>query len=427
MRAILSVVSLLAFCGYVFAADTTTVVPAAPAPEKTVQSAPLKVEKPAAKVEKPAAAASVSWYGMAMLRLREDVSTNYLKNGLTMEGAQYSYQIAYKVGVNAKPNDQTLINLELGNDWYGTETATGIPGNYYLKRESLTPWFSLAYAQWDPGYMHILAGIVPVKGSMMMDLVGASILNNRTYKTAAHTPWGTVTNFGQTGLKLGAPILNGPFSLGIDMTSAIFEHRSVVLATTGMQYNSTAVEFLLDLPMKIAGLSANPQVFITPNRTYSVTKKKGDIEYGAGMDLGYKLNDMASLRAGYAYARNSNAMSWGDSVWKDPFNQTAAGGKMYDKFYDRYGTETGIGTTLKFATGKLDFDFLLSNDVNLSDTTVNDWYPFFDIKYAWAINKNFSITPRVRLFFTELNQNAPTNAYNNQLKTRPEIIITGTF
>jgi hypothetical protein len=90
--------------------------------------------------------------------------------------------------------------------------------------------------------------------------------------------------------------------------------------------------------------------------------------------------------------------------------------------FDRWGTNLNVGTTLMLGPGKLDFDFNLSNQQDAYNKNVDDWYPFFDIKYGWMLSKNFIVMPRVRLFFTE-----PKTTYNNELKTRPELIFSGTF
>lgn len=371
-----------------------------------------------------------------MLRLRDDVVTNYPNTGANagkrIESAAFSYQIAYKLGVKAKPNDQTLLQFEIGNDWYATEEAEGIPGNYWTKRNMMTPWFDLAYAQWDPGFLHIQAGIIPVRGTPLMDLLGVSLFLNRTYKMAGHIPWGVVTNFSQTGLRLGAPIVKGPFSIGVDAMSAIIEQRPVYVAgVDSMKLNASAVEFELEVPMTTAGLTVTPQAFITPFRSFNKATGKSDFEFGSGFDVGYKVTDAMTLRTGFGYARNSNRNTYSRTntifdMYNDPFNTATkvdTVNKMVDSvLFDRWGTNLNVGTTIKMGPGKLDFDFNLSNEQNAFNKNVNDWYPFFDIKYGLALSKNFIVMPRIRLFFQE-----PKIGMNNACKSRPELIFTGTF
>ena len=461
MRILSSLMCVLFLCGVVLAADSTSAkapaaapapavekaarAPAAEAPAPAAEPAPAPapvVETPAPApvvAPKPAAPSGIqlTWYGMAMLRLREEIITNWLATKDREEKATFSYQIAYKLGLKVKPNDQTLIQFELGNDWYATEEAYGIPGNYYQKRNPLTPWFCLAYAQWDPGYLHLQAGIIPVRGTPLMDLLGVSILLNRTYKMAAHLPWGVVTNFSQTGLRLGAPILKGEkaedFNIGVDLMSAVLEQRQILAGIDTMKLNPIAVEFLLEVPMTVAGLNLTPQAFIVPNRSYNRSTGKSDLEFGAGFDLGYKVNPDIVLRGGFGYARNSNLNSYKNAdgtynmmydVIPDPTvsKTDTINSKLDNVGFDRWGTNLNVGTTIALGPGKLDLDFNLSNEQNSCDTTVNDWYPFVDVKYGWALTKNFILMPRVRFFMV-----APHVKYDFKETTRPELIFTGVF
>jgi hypothetical protein len=481
MRTIISILSVLVVGGIVLAADSTStaapapaaapavapapapapaqppvVAPApvaAPAPVPAVTPAPVpepvQAPAPAPTPEKPAmttsaakpacAAPLLTWSGLTMLRLRDELMTNFRTNGHEEESATFSYQIAYKLGLKVRPNDETLLQFELGNDWFATEEAEGFPGNYYTKRNPMTPWFCLAFGQWDPGYMHIQAGIIPVKGTALMDLLGVSLFFNRNYKMAAHLPWGVLTNFSQTGLRLGAPIVKGPFSIGVDAMSAIIEQRPVyAMGIDSIKVNMSAVEFELDIPITVAGVSVTPQAFIIPARSFSKATGKSDIEFGSGFDFGCKVSDGMVCRAGFGYARNSNRETHSRTntvynIYSDPIlGKPDTVNKMVDSAaFDRWGTNLNVGTTITLGPGKLDFDFNLSSQQNAYDTTVSDWYPFFDIKYGWALSKNFIVMPRVRLFFSELKSAVLVNGtyyhYNNMLKTRPELILMGTF
>ncbi len=416
----------------------------APAPVVAPTPAPAPAEKPA-----PAACAAkqachgqlMTWSGLAMLRLRDELMTNFPNSGKDAgkeyEQAAFSYQIAYHLGVKVMPNDQTMLQFDIGNDWFATEEAEGIPGNYMTKRNSLTPWFDLAYAQWDPGYIHLQAGIIPVKGTPLMDLLGVSLLYNRTYKNAGHLPWGVVTNFCQTGLRLGAPVVKGPVNVGIDVMSAIVEQRPVYAAgIDSMKLNASAVEFELEVPVNAGGLTVTPQTFITPFRSFNKSTGKSDFEFGAGFNLCYKANDGISLRTGFGYARNTNRDTYSPNnflydTYNNP-NYMSTKPVMVDSLcdsveFDRWGTNLNVGTTIKIGPGNLDFDFNLSSEYNAYDTLVKDWYPFFDLKYGLALTKNFIIMPRVRLFFSEMKSAVKGVTYNNMLKTRPELIIFGTF
>jgi hypothetical protein len=239
-----------------------------------------------------------------------------------------------------------------------------------------------------------------------MDLLGVSILYDKTYKTAAHLSWGIVTNFSQTGFRIGTPILKDDFKLGTDLMVAVIDPRSAILGKDTMKINYPAWEMLLEFPMEITGVTLTPQVLAIPYRSYNKDTKKSDFEYGAGVDFGCKVNDNFKLRAGFGVAQNSNIAS----------------AKKNDSIFIRLGTNSNVGTTIKMGPGKLDFDFNISSEYNGKDTNVNDLYPFVDLKYGWSVNKNFIIMPRCRLFFVY-----PKAVYDSKLTTRPELIFTGSF
>lgn len=410
MRKILSMIAVLMAAGVVLAADGTQVPATAKVP--AVATAPTMI----------------TWYGMAMLRLREEIETNTKTGGSMEEKAVFSHQLGYKIGAKVKPNDIVLLQFELGNDWSGTDLVQGIPGNYLTRRDPNTPWFSLAFVQWDPGYMHIAAGIIPVKGSGLMDLLANSIINTvsgvKGYSSSAFNQWGVITNFSQTGLRIGAPVLTGDFKLGVDIMSAIIEHRTVNYGIDTMRLNGSAMEFLVEAPLSCCSFTAVPQVFIIPNRSFdtSARSEKGDMEIGAGVDAGYKLNDGVTFRASVGYAQNSNTNSYkADSIYKDPFDKTK--GKMLAKQFENSGTIITIGSSVKMGPGKFDVDVNYSMDKNAKDlNNVDDSYLFVDMKYGWLLNKNFIVMPRLRFFYSTFK-----NVYDSKLRIRPEIILNGTF
>jgi hypothetical protein len=271
--------------------------------------------------------------------------------------------------------------------------------------------------------MHVAAGIIPVKGTALMDMLGNSILTNKTYAKAAQHQWGVLTNFSQTGLRIGAPILKDEFKLGVELMSAVIEQRPATLGIDSMKLNASAVEFLLEVPLSSGALTATPQLFVIPNRIFNKKTQEGDMELGAGGDVGYKLSETISFRAGFGYAQNSNANSFraGDSVVKDPY--AAIPVSVPDKAFERSGIIATIGSSIKMGPGKLDVDLNMSTDVDAKDTAmVDDLYSFVDLKYGWLLNKNFIVMPRLRLFIT-----MPKTAYDSKLTTRPELILTGSF
>jgi hypothetical protein len=374
----------------------------------------------------------VTWYGMAQFRFRDDFLS---LPGLTdpnsnTDNATLSYQLGYKIGAKASPAKDVSLQFEIGNDWYGTDVVTGIPGNFLSPlpqqpyRSVATPFFDLAYAQWDPGYIHIATGIIPVGGNALMDLLGESILNNKSYENTAWIPWGVVTNYSQTGLRIGAPITTGPVNVGVNLMTAMFQMTPpfVYPTTTDLTTNHPAIEYLLELPITSGGFRANPQGFIIPDRCYNAATDEQDAEVGLGLDLGYKIDKDATLRGSFGYAQNSNSNSYrkGDLVEENPL--TNPGTMVADAPFNNRGTNLNLGTTIMIGPGKLDFDFNMSTDIHKDADSLNGNYWFYDLKYAIFVSKNYSIMPRLRFFY----EHPQADGKYVEL-TRPELIFTGTF
>ncbi len=371
----------------------------------------------------------VTWYGMAMFRFRDDFLTIQDPPDF-FDNATLSYQLGYKIGAKANPTKDVMLQFEIGNDWYGTDVVTGMPGNFFNPlpqvpyRSAATPFFDLAYAQWDPGYMHISGGIIPVGGNALMDLLGESILNNKSYAFAAWIPWGVVTNFSQTGLKIGAPITTGDVNVGVNLMTVMFQMTSPFVNpyASDMTANHPAIEYLLEAPITSGAFRATPQGFLIPDRSYDSITDKGDAELGLGLDLGYKVTHEVTLRSSFGYVRNSNYYSYqkGELVLANPAASNT--GTVPDAPFNNRGTNFNVGTTILTGPGKLDFDFNMSTDIHRIGDAANGNYWFYNLKYAIFLSKNYSIMPRIRFFYEH-----PLTGPDYLLLTRPELIFTGTF
>ncbi len=397
------------------------------------QTAPPAVT-PSAGITTNIGSVPVIWYGMAMFRFRDDI-LSLQAPPYFFDNATLSYQLGYKIGAKATPAKDVLVQFELGNDWYGTDIVNGIPGNFLSPlpqlpyRDPATPFFDLAYAQWDPGYMHIAAGVIPVGGNALMDLLGESILNNKSYQYTAFIPWGVVTNYSQTGLRIGAPIVSGPVNVGVNLMTAMFEMRQPAGATDDLPFgpysdmtaNHSAIEYLLEVPITAGAFRATPQGYLIPDRSYDAATDKGDAEVGLGIDLGYKVDKDVSLRGSFGYAQNSNSNSYqaGEKVEANPLTDTSM---VPDSKYNNHATNLNLGTTVMIGPGKFDFDFNMSTDIHKDDAADNGNYWFYDFKYAIFLSKNYSICPRIRFFYEH-----PQAGFDYLLLTRPEVIFTGAF
>ncbi|MGA2507967.1 MAG: hypothetical protein ABSF80_10875 [Chitinispirillaceae bacterium] len=403
----------------------------APAPAPAPVAAPAPAPAPAAApkcCDKPAGI-QATFYGMGMFRLREVVYSNSRKDGGTESATDYQDKLAYKIGVKVKVNEEVSGQFEIGNDWYATETVDAINyGNLVSSSTTGThrdynPYFSLAYMKWNPGCLFMDVGIIPMPGTSLLDLIGNGMIwgatSGHAYQMAAHIPWGVITNFSIPGVRLGVPILKDDFKLGINVTSTVLQERKVVPKVDSLfQKNNSCIMLMADVPMSSGALTVKPTFLINLNRFYKDSilidmRNKKDNEIGAGLEMGYKISDDACLRLGFGYAHMANTNTW--SAGETVVNETGMNGD--------------IGTTIAMGPGKLDFDFDLSTDANNNKVIGTDsarvLYPFVDVKYGWAVNKNFIIMPRTRLFFT---RPAKSDAvYKSKFYTWPEIMLFGTF
>lgn len=417
------------------AADTdktpaTEVAPApeavqTPVPEAVPAPEPVPVVAPAPVAARAPEGIKATFYGMAMYRFRWIAYANYRKDKGIEAAHDYQNKLAYKAGVKVKVNDEVSGQFEAGNDWYGTESVEAVvKGNFLSSHRDIYPFFSLAYMKWNPGCFFIDAGIIPVPGSSMLDLIGAgftasSIDSGTAYKEAAHSSWGIKTNFSLPGIRLGMPVLKDDFKLGVEITTSVLEERKVVARIPdSLLKNNSGILLMVDLPMSSGQLklTLKPGFIINFNRFYRDSgnsavniQDKADHEYGFGLETGYKISDKACVRFGLGYARMSNENS----------------ALPARTVFDEEGVDGNIGTTLSVGPGKFNFDFTLSTDQNNNIADSRIFYPFVDMKYGWEVNKNFTILPRTRLFFTRAAEN--DGRYITKFITWPEIIIFGSF
>ncbi|HEX2959673.1 MAG TPA: hypothetical protein VHO70_22745 [Chitinispirillaceae bacterium] len=351
-----------------------------------------------------APAVSFTPYGLSQFRFRYDI-TSTSRNNTTTSTGNYSNRLGYKFGVTIKAGDQTTFQFEIGNDWTNTEEVTGDSGVYKMYR----PYVHLASVNWNPGYMHIMTGIIPIKNTPMLDLIGRSIdRHKKNYAQAGHINWSITTDNSLIGLNAGAPILSDDFKLGIEFTTAVLESRPAKASVDDFRTNASAVALMLGVPMSTGGVTINPQFIVTPGRNYSEKNdatKNRDPEIGGGLDFLFKLSDNATLNTGIGAAHISNKNSR-DSITPE---------------YRRTGVNAAAGTAIKLGPGKLNLDFVISFNKDSMKKDSLEIYPFVDLKYGWNVNKYFTIMPRFRGFwFIYPDETVKT-------LIRPEIIFTGSF
>ncbi len=355
----------------------------------------------------------VTPYGLAMYRFREEIIMKSGDNMADSSLTNYVNTVAYKFGSKIKLNDRVSFQFEIANDWNATEAVNLANWNYMGKRaltkggQSFFPYLTLANVVFDAGSYHMSTGVIGLQSTAASALLAASLFQNRTYALASHLPWATVTSGGIPGFRLGAPVAKGDFKLGLDVTTSIVEERGVLYSgEDSTNSNNSAMLVNLDVPMSTGALTLCPQAFLVTDRNFrdAGSENEGDMEVIAGVEAGYKLSDVVSLRGGIGIGMISN------------LNTESADSAQYD----RLGINGAVGTTIKAGPGKLDIDAAFSQATDAKDSSKDVTYPYFDLKYGYPLNKNFVVMPRVRLFITS------TETYSiNHI--RPEMIFSGAF
>lgn len=356
------------------------------------------------------AQATVTPYGLAQYRLRLQIYSRTPDVLDKQSAMDYANQLAFFAGMKVKVNDQVSMQFQAGNDWVATDTINWGANNYWGIRGTDYPYFHLAYAKYDAGFLYVVAGIQPVASNGPLDLIDRSRVTGN-YQAAGLVSWIVGTNNGLTGLKIGAPIVKGDFKLGVELLSTATSFRSQALAAEPKS-NPSATMLLLDIPMSVSGLTIIPQAVVILNRNYDDSLEKGDHEVGGGFAASYKIMDGVTANACVGGAVNSNKNSLMNDV--TPSAE-----------FKNMGVIAGAGASIKAGPGNAIVDFKFSTDENKEVTDSKSSYIYIDAKYGWDANKNFQMMPRVRFFIANYPEN--NLVYDSKMEVRPELIFTGKF
>lgn len=350
-------------------------------------------------------------YGMAQYRLRYEFLSEKKYDKTTSSG-NYSNTIGYKVGLKASVNSQVDFQFEIGNDWGSTEAVSIDNSNMTNNRANLYPYFSLAFVRWNPGYMHIQAGRVPIKATSVTDILGISLQRSNSgkkvrYESCSHQPWVASTNGTMDGFRIGAPISKKEFKLGVDLFTTVITQRTAPLNEDFLK-NADGVMVMLEIPMSYKGLALLPQFIAIPYRNYDRIAREKDHELMGGLQGDIKINQAFSLRFGYGFAVfYQNVLSDSSSV--------------RDVVVKQIGMSGGVGTSIEMGPGKLDLDLKIGSDDDRETQLDRQIFPYIETLYTWVLNKHFSIRPRFRIFITT------TETEKTIVKSRPELIFNGSF
>ena len=438
-----------------------------PAPEpEPIAAAPEPAPEPA-KVEKPKPSLEVTPYGTASYRFRGRLwnasSPEVNDNKVSGSVADYFNLLGWFVGLKAKVDDQLTLEFRIGNDFNAGEEVSWIRNNGSQGTRTdinNATYVHLAYATWNPGPVYLSGGVIPVSSNGTLDLLERS-LNMGSYGDAIFQTWQSVMNNRLTAIKLGVPILQDDFKLGVELTSSIIDRNASVgslisnQGTTGRngQDNGAAKEpapnppsvlVIVDVPISAGDLKVTPEFTGVINRNYNRTIKEGDHELLFGLSGSYKVNKELSLNLSGAYGMISNEKS---QVVSDAATQAGYGyparsstAAKVSEFpeYDSRGLIAGIGCSYKVGPGSLAIDFKYGNsyDAGSSEFTVageeidaktatNKTDILGDVRYTWNVHSKFSIQPRWRLYMTMYDEKS--GHISQKMENRPELILTGQF
>jgi|WetSurMetagenome_2_1015567.scaffolds.fasta_scaffold00045_34 hypothetical protein len=370
----------------------------------------------------------VEQYGMAQYRLRVKATFETPAGGDTKTGWNYYNQIGYYYGVKITPVQAFLLQVQIGDNWYATETVS-------WKTTPAAPRFNLAFAKWDPGFFNLSGGILPIQNNGALDLLSRSSVCEdnayHTYAKAAYLGWGDATSNGLAGARLGAPVVKGDVSLSASLFSTVIESRQSTPASPSKP-NPSSVLTVLDVPCVGKTFSVTGQVAALFNRNFNANTGKGDHEISGGVLATWQPVPEFSLLADAGAATVNNGSSGPATVTTAPqtFLDTATGLQVTRNVadtadapaYRQLGVLAGIGASVKAGPGKIAGAFRYSLDENLAVAGSDVSYFLLDLKYGWDLTPNVSIMPRVRGYYTYYRSDARSEA-----EIRPEIILTGKF
>ena len=415
-------------------------VAAEPEPQAVVQSepepqsAPVQVSAPVvvSVPEKLAAKFEVTPYGSASYRYRGRIWTASADDNSATTWDHIN-MLSWFVGLRAKVDDHLSLQFQIGNDWTAGENVSWSMNNT-AARSILdnNMYVHLAYARWNPGYMYIDAGVIPLSSNGTLDLLERS-LNTGSYNEAVYQGWPAQTNNRLTALRLGVPLLNEGVKLSAEaLVSAIDQRTQRVSSFNGIGVNDSLANpasflVMLNLPVTAGALKVTPEFTAVVNRNYNKALEQGDHEILGGLSAGYKISDAVSvsLFGGYGAIGNENsrAGSYGGTVRSDDRDRGDSA-----TVYNSVGIQFGVGTSIKAGPGTFAFDFRFGNSVDdineARNTATNTNNIYIDPRYTWNIHPKFTIAPRWRIYISTYDD---SQTVTMRMENRPEIVIGGSF
>ena len=367
---------------------------------------------------------SVTPYGLVQYRLRSRIQSAF-SDDASVTVHDYANTISYYGGLTVVLNNQLSFGLQIGNDWVFTEDVNFLNNNPAPQAQfplATFPYFHLAYARYNPGFLEMMLGIVPVLSHGPLDLLERS-LSTGTYRAAPFFTWPVVMNNSFMGLKIGRQVVGSEgFSLGVDLLTSVIDSRVTAITTNDQiieqpARNPTSLLFVLDIPVTAGTFLVTPQLAAITNRNYNSALEGGDHEVTGGFSLKYSINERWNITGVIACASVNNFSS------RNPVNQRTADTLPVSR-YDHRGFITGVVSNMTIGPGVLTTDVKYGFSDNREADNGRFDYLYADLRYDWNVHPNFSIMPRIRNFTTF---NPSGTEVKMTMENRPELIFTGSF
>jgi hypothetical protein len=437
-------------------------------------------EEPAVVKEEPAAAKAgltVTPYGRAHYRFRgqintrsglgrsdieTDTGTATVTNKDSKTIAGYTNKLAWQLGLKAAVNEQLSMQFQIGNDWGSPEDVsyalnngvrsrflsgvsltradTGITGATLSGYQNL--YVHLAYARWNPGYLFIEAGVVPLVSNGTLDLLESSLSRGRYQETVFD--WWTQYNSSMIGFKIGKSLYERDVKVSAELFQTVIDPRGQSMSANfnlanDPTENPASVLLVFDVPIEAGSLKVTPEFTGVINRNYNKATKEADHEFIGGLSASYKISDALSFSfiggSGAVSNENSKVGSYDTpNITANPpilpVRVDSIPAVRADTIiqYKSRGFLIGAGTSVKVGSGNIQLNINYNNAQNgLNDSTVNATkygYINADLRYAWRVNKNFSIMPRYRPDIVLYPKN---HRNDKELRHRFELVFEGSF
>ena len=354
--------------------------------------------------------------------------------------------VSWFAGLRAKVDDQLSLQFQIGNDWLFGESVSWaannplwgrlVPNPHLSNSNSLNNMrVSLAYARWNPGYLYMDVGVIPLVSNGALDLLEKS-LNTGSYNETIFLGWFPQTNNGFMAMKLGAPVLKDDIKMAAELTVSVIDPRLQFLTTpgdmaldpNGSKSNPSSFFLMFNLPVTAGNIRVTPELVGVVNRNYNRELETGDHEIIGGLSAGYKVNNAVSVSLFGGYGNVSN-----DKSKVGAYGMAGAGRRSLDTLpvsaYNSVGMQFGAGTSMKTGPGVFAADVKYGNSYNdkTKETKIMTNISNFqaDARYTLNLHPRFTIMPRWWVCVTTYDEDR--GGVKTKIENRPELVIGGSF